>query len=151
MATGCRKRNAIWVKVINSSWLTAWSTALSPYIWQKAFDKKEQAWGVCYHIISNSITHWKIFKDFFRYGIYGTPLVSEVTYRCYLAAATYIIRWTQSCMLGVPIVRHRPCVAQWFDSRPCHTKDVKTGRFALLSLALGINGLGNRLGGSESV
>ncbi len=30
-------------------------------------------------------------------------------------------------------------------------KDVKTGRFALLSLALGINELGNRLGGSESV
>ncbi len=37
-----------------------------------------------------------------------------------------------------------------FDPRLCHTKDIKTGRFALLSLALGINELGNRLG-SESV
>ncbi len=31
------------------------------------------------------------------------------------------------------------------------TPDVKGGRFALLSLALGINELGNRLGGSESL
>ncbi len=38
-----------------------------------------------------------------------------------------------------------------FNPRLRHTKDVKTGRFALLSLALGINELGNRLGGSESV
>ncbi len=36
-------------------------------------------------------------------------------------------------------------------SMPEYTKDVKTGRFALLSLALRINELGNRLGGSESV
>ena len=35
--------------------------------------------------------------------------------------------------------------------RPRHTKDVKLGRFALLSLALGINELGIRPGGSESV
>ncbi len=35
--------------------------------------------------------------------------------------------------------------------QPRHTIDVKTGRFALLSLSLGINELGNRLGGSESV
>ncbi len=33
----------------------------------------------------------------------------------------------------------------------CVTKDVKNWRFALLSLALGINELGIRLGGSESV
>ncbi len=32
-----------------------------------------------------------------------------------------------------------------------HIKDVISGRFALLSLVLGINELGNRLGGSESV
>ncbi len=32
-----------------------------------------------------------------------------------------------------------------------HTKDVKTGRFALLSLAHGTNELGNRLAGSEPV
>ena len=32
-----------------------------------------------------------------------------------------------------------------------HTKDVKNGSFALLSLAFGINELGIRLGGSESV
>ncbi len=38
-----------------------------------------------------------------------------------------------------------------FDPRPRHTKDVKTGRFALLSLVLGSNELGNRLAGSESV
>ncbi len=30
-----------------------------------------------------------------------------------------------------------------------NVKNVKTGRFALLSLALGIDGLGNRLAGSE--
>ncbi len=35
--------------------------------------------------------------------------------------------------------------------RPRHTKDVKNGRFALLSMALGINELGNQLGDSESV
>ncbi len=57
--------------------------------------------------------------------------------------------------LGLP-----PSVAQWLerplgvreagvDPRPHHTKDVKNGRFALLSLALGINELGIRLGGSE--
>ncbi len=56
----------------------------------------------------------------------------------------------------------QPRVAQWlkrplgcsrprFDPRPRHTKDVKNGRCALLSLALGINELGIRLGGSESV
>ncbi len=38
-----------------------------------------------------------------------------------------------------------------FDPRPRHTKGVKNGRFALLSLALGINELGIRLGGSESI
>ncbi len=32
-----------------------------------------------------------------------------------------------------------------FDPRPHHTKDVKTGRFALLSLALGIIDLGKRM------
>ncbi len=31
------------------------------------------------------------------------------------------------------------------DPRPRHTKDVKTGRFALLNWVLGINELGNRL------
>ncbi len=39
----------------------------------------------------------------------------------------------------------------WFDLRLRHTKDVKNGRFVLLSLALGINELGIRLGSSESV
>ncbi len=43
------------------------------------------------------------------------------------------------------------CGRPGFDPRPRHTKDVKNGRFALHSLALGINELGNRLGGSESV
>ncbi len=43
------------------------------------------------------------------------------------------------------------CGRPGFDPRPRHTKDVKTGRFALLSLALGIIELGYRLGGSESV
>ncbi len=43
------------------------------------------------------------------------------------------------------------CGKPGFDPRPRHTKDVKTGRFALLSLALGIKELGNRLGGSDSV
>ena len=64
----------------------------------------------------------------------------------------------------IPTGTHRPCVAQWlerplgvregagFDPRPRHTKDVRNnGRFARLSLALGINELGNRLGASESV
>ncbi len=37
------------------------------------------------------------------------------------------------------------------NPRPRHTKDVKNGRFVLLSLALGINELGIQLGGSESV
>ncbi len=61
-----------------------------------------------------------------------------------------------------PISMYHPCVAQWlerplgvqrpgFDPRPRHIKDVKTGRFALFSLELGINELGNRLGSSESV
>ncbi len=53
----------------------------------------------------------------------------------------------------IPTLCHRPCVAKWLQL-PLgvrHTKDIKTGRFALLSLALGINELGNRLGGSESV
>ncbi len=59
-------------------------------------------------------------------------------------------------------LHYRPRVAQWlerslgmreagFDPGPRHTNDVKNGRFALLSLALGINELGIRLGGSESV
>ncbi len=65
--------------------------------------------------------------------------------------------------MHIPYIYNRPCVAQWLE-RPFgvrgvwgsipgrgHTKDVKTGRFALLSLALGINELGNWLGGSESV
>ena len=38
-----------------------------------------------------------------------------------------------------------------FDPRPRHTKDVNNGRFARLSLVLGINELGNPLGGLESV
>ncbi len=38
------------------------------------------------------------------------------------------------------------------DSIPDHvTKDVKNGRFALLSFALGINALGIQLGSSKSV
>ncbi len=45
---------------------------------------------------------------------------------------------------------YNPCETNHND-RPRHTKDVKNGRFALLSLALGINELGIRLGGSESV
>ncbi len=43
------------------------------------------------------------------------------------------------------------CGRPGFDPRPRHTKDIKNGRFALLSSALGINELGIRLGGSESV
>ncbi len=43
-------------------------------------------------------------------------------------------------------------VAKWLEQeRSRHTKDVKTGRFVLLSLALGTNELGNQLASSESV
>ncbi len=48
----------------------------------------------------------------------------------------------------MPIQYSSGCQKPGFEPRPRHTKDVKTGRFALLSLALGINELGNRLGGS---
>ncbi len=37
-----------------------------------------------------------------------------------------------------------------WPTKPCITKDLKTGRFALLNLALGINELGKRLAGLES-
>ncbi len=53
--------------------------------------------------------------------------------------------------VALPTSRDWGCGRPGFDPRPRHTKDVKTGRLALLSLALGINELGNRLGGSESV
>ncbi len=49
------------------------------------------------------------------------------------------------------VVRASARDAGGFDPPPRDTKDVKNGRFALLSLALGINELGNRLGGSKSV
>ncbi len=56
----------------------------------------------------------------------------------------------------------RLCVAQWLE-RPLGVREagvrsptashqnVKTGRLALLGLALGLNELGNRLGGSKPV
>ncbi len=53
-----------------------------------------------------------------------------------------IVKW-----LGRRSVFGRP----GFNPRPRQTKDVKTMRFAVLSLALGTNELGNRLAGSESV
>ncbi len=77
-------------------------------------------------------------------------------YYCILIAVFYCIVCLYDCMrppLRSTVVRalRSGCGMPGFDPRPLHTKDVITGRFALLSLALGINELGNRLGGSESV
>ncbi len=69
-----------------------------------------------------------------------------------MSYVTSVAPWGSDC----------PCVAQWLE-RPLGVREAgvrfptashqrrKNGRFALLSLALGINELGNRLGGSESV